>query len=127
MKRRLINHCALAIVACGLLGCSIHPLPQDVSSVSTVDIVKKIRCEAKEGFEAALEKAASQGALSTKHVEKIASVTTIGFDFRFVMAEDNKAAVTDLTFERPSSTPGDGLKLTLLARLNGDLAKDDNT
>src|SRR5258708_5133630 len=30
-----------------LIGCSIHPLPDDVSRKSTYDIVEKIRCEAK--------------------------------------------------------------------------------
>ena len=30
-----------------MIGCSIHPLPDDVSRKSTYDIVDKIRCEAK--------------------------------------------------------------------------------
>lgn len=30
-----------------LIGCSIHPLPDDVSRKTTYDIVEKIRCEAK--------------------------------------------------------------------------------
>lgn len=31
-----------------LLGCSIHPLPEDFSGVSTYDIVRQIRCETRE-------------------------------------------------------------------------------
>jgi hypothetical protein len=34
-----------------LMGCSIHPLPDDVSRKSTYDIVDKIRCEAKAAVE----------------------------------------------------------------------------
>ena len=34
-----------------LIGCSLHPLPDDVSRASTFDIVQKIRCEAKAAVE----------------------------------------------------------------------------
>jgi hypothetical protein len=34
-------------VAVSVTGCAIHPLPDDVTGVSTVTIVKKIRCEAR--------------------------------------------------------------------------------
>jgi hypothetical protein len=34
-----------------LIGCSIHPLPDDVSRKTTYDIVEKIRCEAKAAVE----------------------------------------------------------------------------
>jgi hypothetical protein len=44
---------ALAILALSslLIGCSTHPLPDDVSRKSTYDIVEKIRCEAKAAVE----------------------------------------------------------------------------
>jgi hypothetical protein len=44
-----------ALFACGfllsfsLLGCSIHPLPEDGSGVKTTEIVRRIRCEARDG------------------------------------------------------------------------------
>jgi hypothetical protein len=40
---------ALAVLALAslLIGCSVHPLPDDVTRKSTYDIVDKIRCEAK--------------------------------------------------------------------------------
>jgi hypothetical protein len=40
---------ALAVLALSslMIGCSIHPLPDDISRKSTYDIVDKIRCEAK--------------------------------------------------------------------------------
>ncbi len=49
---------ALAVLAVSslLIGCSIHPLPDDVSRKSTYDIVDKIRCEAK----AAVDKHATE-------------------------------------------------------------------
>ena len=46
---RAINWLIGAALAAGLAGCSMHPLPDDVSRVSTVDIVERIRCEAQEG------------------------------------------------------------------------------
>jgi hypothetical protein len=104
----------------GLLACSTHPLPQDVARVSVVDIVRRIRCEAKEGLEAALRRAAAQGAKSRAHVERIRDLSKIGYEFRFEISEDNKAGASELIFERAASHPGDGFKLVLVADLNGD-------
>jgi len=118
MKNRLIHCCVVAALAVGLLGCSAHPLPQDISYASTVDVVRRIRCEGREGLETALEKAASQGDKYKRHVERIIKVSTIGFEFKLIMAEDNRAAVNSLTFKRASSTPGDGFTLELIADLN---------
>jgi hypothetical protein len=44
---------ALAVLALSslLIGCSVHPLPDDVSRRSTFDIVENIRCEAKAAVE----------------------------------------------------------------------------
>ncbi len=42
---------SLLIYAPLLIGCSIHPLPDDVSRKTTYDIVEKIRCEAKAAVE----------------------------------------------------------------------------
>ena len=111
MRYRLINCCLGAVVGLGLFGCSTHPLPQDVARVSTVDIVRRIRCEAKEGLEEALQRAAEHGALRKAHVEKIVKLTTIGYEFTFMMSEDNRVAATELSFEKAASNPGDGFKL----------------
>jgi hypothetical protein len=104
----------------GLLGCSTHPLPQDVARVSVVDIVRRIRCEAKEGLEDALRRAAAQGAKRRAHVERIRDLSKIGYEFNFVMSENNNAGASGLTFERAASHPGDGFKLVLVADLNSD-------
>jgi hypothetical protein len=122
MKCRVIDCRVIAVVCCGLIGCSTHPLPQDLSDTSTVQIVRKIRCEAKEGVEAALEKAALQGAASRKHVERIVSVSTIGFEFEFAMTEDNRAAVSELVLKRAAASAGDGFTLTM----SGDIGPGPN-
>lgn len=41
--------CAAALVTASLIsGCAIHPVPEDVTGVDTVDIVKQIRCETRD-------------------------------------------------------------------------------
>jgi hypothetical protein len=45
---KTITRYALALAACVLAGCAIHPLPDDVTGVSTANIVRKIRCEARD-------------------------------------------------------------------------------
>ncbi|MET4259927.1 hypothetical protein ABIC09_004885 [Bradyrhizobium sp. S3.12.5] len=39
---------ALSFLVIGLSGCAIHPLPENVTGVDTPDIVRQIRCEARE-------------------------------------------------------------------------------
>lgn len=39
------------LISLPLIGCSIHPIPDDVSRSTTYDIVQKIRCEAKAAVE----------------------------------------------------------------------------
>lgn len=85
---------AILVVACSLWGCSVHPLPDDVSKASTVDIVERIRCEVQEGL--------LRFASTDAHARKIIEGTTIGFEFEFVMHEVNAAAEGTLEFERPA-------------------------
>ena len=77
-----------------MLGCSSHPLPEDVSRVSTFDIVERIRCEIHEGL------VHFSGA--DRHAQKIINGTVIGFEFEFVMTELNSASEGKLEFERPA-------------------------
>src|SRR5437868_3436463 len=79
----------IALLAAGLVGCSMHPIPYDVTRVSTGDIVQRIRCEAKEGLEDIIREYPQHPIL--KH-------TAIGFDFKFEITEDNdlKAGALDL-------------------------------
>jgi hypothetical protein len=83
---------ALALVV-GVTGCSIHPLPEDVSRISTVDIVRSIRCEAKNGLAGFEGDQAAHG---------IIAATVIGFDFSFDISESNSATQGVLNFERGS-------------------------
>jgi hypothetical protein len=125
MKRRVIDRFLPATLAFCLVGCSTHPLPQDVSHVSTAQIVGKIRCEAKEGIEAAVQNAILKR--TSAHVERIIKVSTVGFEFDFQMFEDNKASADTLTFERPSAKPGESFTLELAgSNINGDLGKSDS-
>ncbi len=128
MKHRVIDRLLPAILAFCLVGCSTHPLPQDVSHVSTAQIVRKIRCEAREGIEAAVQNAILKR--TSAHVERIIKVSTVGFEFDFQMSEDNKASATTLTFERASAKPGESFTLELAgSNINGDLGKklDDDS
>jgi hypothetical protein len=45
-----ISKCVSVLLVLGFGGCSIHPLPEDVTGVNTVTIVRKIRCEAREAI-----------------------------------------------------------------------------
>src|SRR5262245_19245246 len=112
MGLRAIGCCAVAVAAGGLAGCSVHPLPQDISNASTVDIVRRVRCEAQEGLKEALQNAASRGAKERKHVQKIVEGTTIGFEFKFIMNEANMAGIDEIKFK------GEDFELIFNATLN---------
>jgi len=72
------------IVSCSLLcvlqlGCSIHPIPDDLVGDTTVQIVKKIRCETR----LAVEKHASDARYRS---------AAIAYDFRLTVTENNRAS-----------------------------------
>lgn len=90
--RGIVRGAAVAL-AFGLAGCSMHPLPEDVSSASTFDIVQRIRCEVAEGL---------KDFPRDEKFHKIVKGTHIGYDFTFTIAEENKAASGRLEFKRPS-------------------------
>lgn len=119
-----INLLATAGLTLALAGCAVHPLPQDVTQVSTVQIVSRIRCEARDGLQEALAKAEAAGPAVKKHVEQIVDATSIGFEFTFVMSETTRIAVDTLDFEREAAKSGDKFKITLGGDLNG-AEKDD--
>jgi hypothetical protein len=80
---------SIALFVTGLAACSMHPLPDDVSRVSTYDIVKKIRCEAQEGLR------------DVPLTHPIIRNTAIGYDFAFEIDEDNDATKGKLKYEKP--------------------------
>lgn len=102
---RLIGHrtviASVAALAVGFTACSMHPLPEDVTGVSTYDIVEKIRCEAAEGLQAVLAQNTPR-----EDVEKIITDGVIGYDFSFEIDEDNNATKGQLKFVRPGFRKG---------------------
>ena len=100
------------MVAAGLAGCAAHPIPRDVTALSTIEIVRRIRCEAKEGLNAALAHAASQGERKKRHVETILKSTSIGFEFDFVIDEHNRASINSVEFQREFSNSTFDLELS---------------
>jgi hypothetical protein len=96
---------ALAVLALSslLIGCSTHPIPDDISRKSTYDIVDKIRCEAK----AAVEDF-SGGQLSGAH---------IAYTFTFDILEKNDANL-GATFTNPLKGGSVGLDTGLQSKLS---------
>jgi hypothetical protein len=77
------NSRALVILlGAGLGACSLHPLPGDIPQVSTVDIVKSIRCEALAGIDSLRPE-------ERLRAEPIIKATMIGYDFNFHIIESN--------------------------------------
>lgn len=67
---------AVAIAAGALAGCATHPLPSDLTRVSTYDIVQQIRCEAK------------RAVIDDRSYYRTAS---IAYEFEFDITENNVA------------------------------------
>jgi hypothetical protein len=101
-----------------LVGCSVHPLPDDVARVSTVDIVKSIRCEALAGIDSLTPDEQVKAA-------PIIKVSKIGYDFQFDISETNAAQGTGakplnsfLTFKNGTKFVGDLSAKATLERKN---------
>jgi hypothetical protein len=77
------------VAALALGGCSIHPLPEDVSGKSTFAIAQSIRCEA-------------QQALREYAADPKYDTGAIAYDFSFQITEDNLANAAP-TFKDPFS------------------------
>jgi hypothetical protein len=82
------------LCAIGLAGCAAHPLPEDYSQKSTSEIVRAIRCEAKE----AIVKYASD-----PRYQRIYDQGAIGYEFNFNILEQNDASAST-SFERSFSS-----------------------
>jgi hypothetical protein len=72
-------------VSAFLAGCAVHPLPDDVTRLSTYDIVQQIRCEA---------------ARAVKDLAPQYKDATIAYEFEFHITENNNASA-DATFRMP--------------------------
>jgi hypothetical protein len=54
LRRFFVAFFSCGLISSGLGGCSIHPLPEDVTGYKTATIVRKIRCEARDAVVKAL-------------------------------------------------------------------------
>jgi hypothetical protein len=90
---------ALAAIAYTLVGCSIRPLPEEVTRKDTYHIVEKIRCEAQEGLR------------GVPLAHPILRHTYIGYDFTFDITENNDAAEGKLEFTRQGIPSADRFTL----------------
>src|SRR5262249_1613070 len=91
------------LIAAFFAGCSAHPLPDDVTRLSTYDIVQQIRCEA---------------ARAVKDLAPQYKDATIAYEFEFDILENNSAGA-DATFKIPYMT-GEMFSLKLDAGVSKD-------
>lgn len=97
----------LVLLSIALSGCSVHPLPEDVSRKSTFDIVKRMRCEIKHG-----------STMSTFPPDVRLSQVSVGFDFTFQILEESNAGDGKLKFVNPVS--GGSFSLDFAAAVEKD-------
>ena len=62
---------AIAAGAVALAGCSLHPLPDDVSTYSTEEIVRNVRCEAKEAVRQRIQEALFEAGIAGINPEEV--------------------------------------------------------
>jgi hypothetical protein len=79
----------ICIAALGLSACSIHPIPFDVPGYRTVDIVRKIRCEAAKAID--LHVVQAFNSKSDKKTLEQYLRTAIVYRFTFTITESNNA------------------------------------
>jgi len=93
------------IFAAGISGCALHPIPDDVTHISTFEIVQKIRCEAANAIR---RYATDKNGNLVGYLREAA----IGYDFNLAMTEDNDgsgSATFTLPFSNGRFTLGVGL------------------
>ena len=109
----------MTALAFGLSGCSLHPLPENFPlnfpRASTFDIVQKVRCEAQAGLDR------FRNSRHPEHVKQIVRATSIGYDFKLVMAETNDLDDGALDFVRKPAAKGS--KGSLTVNLTGKATK----
>jgi hypothetical protein len=93
-----------------LLGCSMHPLPENFPlnfpRASTFDIVQKVRCEVQAGLNR------FKSSRHPERIDQIVRATSIGYDFKLVMAETDSATDGALDFTRKGAKKGSKDSLT---------------
>jgi hypothetical protein len=131
---------AASVVAATLVGCSIHPIPDDVSRYDTADIVRNVRCEAKEAVRERIQQALYERGIYDADPEKVLKdpalferirrrdprlatkfkaygATTISYAFLFDITENNNNS-GNVNFNMPFTPPGGSLSLLLNGQFN---------
>jgi hypothetical protein len=116
--------CAIATSVVVLAGCSTHPIPDDVSRYSTEDIVRNVRCEAKEAVRERIQLHLLEVGLTGMDPERVLAdkrnfetikrtdpklaakfhaygMSTISYKFSFKITEDNNMNNGNLKFVSP--------------------------
>jgi hypothetical protein len=86
-----------ALAQAGLAGCSTHPIPDDVTRVSTYGIVQQIRCEAGRAI---------------RELAPNYTTAAIAYEFNFDITETDSLASGESIFTQPFSTSVFTLTLT---------------
>ena len=137
---KLRRRWALAAAAFALGGCSIHPIPDDVSHYSTADIARNVRCEAQDAVRQRIRQALHARGIFDVVPDRVLSepqnsrirrrdpqlaakfkaygVSAITYDFDFDITETNNNNNAHVNFEMPFTSGG---KFTLL--LDGEFNK----
>jgi hypothetical protein len=107
---RLFHYLVIASLAPVLADCSIHPLVDDVTRETTADIVRHIRCEARQAvLDYDIRSANAPAGTNT--------TLAIAYEFTFQITENNNAKA-DITAEIPFLTKGSSF--TLLANADSE-------
>lgn len=91
--RRLPKWAVLASAG-AFASCSLHPIPDDVSHYSTEEIVRNVRCEAKEAVRSRIQAALLERGLDYIHPEKVLSDA----NFAIIKRADPRLAETFLAY-----------------------------
>ena len=125
---KLPRRWALAAAAFALGGCSIHPIPDDVSRYSTAEIVRNVRCEAKDAVRERIREELYERHIYDVNPEEVLrnrvyfervrrrdpilaarfkafGISTITYEFEFEITEDNNTS-GDATFTLPFAAGG---------------------
>jgi hypothetical protein len=109
MKRIALGAILAEMIA--LTGCSVHPLPEDYSRKGTFDIVRAIRCEARQ-------------AILDHAPEPLFAPAVLGLEFTFKITENDTGNLSSLEFSRVFSSGS--LTLPFNASASKDRSSDRN-
>jgi hypothetical protein len=81
-------------LSCSLIACAIHPLPENVTGVSTARLVHRIRCEARDAVWAAIDQVKSRHSKHENEELNILEQTGVVYAFALSGDETNNYSAT---------------------------------